>query len=226
LIPAIFHHIWVGDKPLPEKARRFIEGAKKLHPGFEFRLWTEETLSLDGNFVRAAYQKKAWAFVSDYWRFRILSEHGGIYLDTDMEVLKPFAPLLNGAGFAGLNRQADAIYCGVIGSAPGHPLMGNVIKAYDHLMDGEMPTSPQMLTRVYKLTKPENFIIYPYSYFYPIEEGEKPVSRHLHNAYAIHHWDESWRKWVPLRRFLRRTGIMPLYHRFTRKINPPVTIKI
>ncbi|MDE3059517.1 MAG: hypothetical protein KGJ06_00715 [Pseudomonadota bacterium] len=216
MIPKLFHYIWVGDRPLPDKARRFIEDAKRLHPDFEFRLWTEKELSLDSAFVQTAYRDKAWAFVSDYCRFKILHEQGGIYLDTDMELLKSFAPLLDNKGFAGLNRQQDAIYCGVIGAIPGHKLMQAVVAAYDAL-GRERPTSPQMLTQVFKAVQPADFTIYPHPYFYPVEEGKKLSPQLLAQAYAIHHWDESWRRFVPLRRFLRRIGVIPLYHWTKRK---------
>lgn len=217
MIPKLVHHIWVGGAPLPEKSRGFIAGVHSLHPNYEFRLWDETNVSLSPPFVRRCYEKKLWAFVSDYLRFQILFEHGGIYLDTDMEVLKSLDPLLDCYGFSGINRQRDAIYCGIIGVVPGHSLIGEILKAYDSLSEDVLPTSPQMFTQVYKETGDFSFRVYPSQAFYPFEEGEAPTYELLAAAYTIHHWDESWRSFVPLRRFLRRLGLTRLYHGATRK---------
>lgn len=217
MIPKLIHHIWVGGSPLSEKSQSLIAGARLLHPDYDFRFWDETNVSISPLFVRRCYEKKLWAFVSDYLRFQLLFEYGGIYLDTDMEVLKSLDPLLECDGFSGLNRQRDAIYCGIIGAVPRNPLIGKILKAYDNLPVDVLPTSPQMFTRAFKEREDSSFRIYPYQTFYPIEEGEVATPEALSSAYTNHHWDESWRSFVSLRRFLRRVGLMRLYHGVTRK---------
>lgn len=212
MIPKTIHHIWVGNSPLPKKSSKFIADAKALLPNYNFMFWNETNLSLKSPFVLRCYEQEAWAFVSDYLRFQILFEHGGVYLDTDMELIKALDPLLNCEGFSGLNRQRDAIYCGIIGSVPRHPLIGGILKAYDDLPEGALPTSPKIFTQTHKKIEDKSFDIYPSEAFYPCNEGERVTPKALVSAYTLHHWDESWRSWVPLRRFLRRIGVVGLYH--------------
>ncbi|MBW7567708.1 hypothetical protein KIF53_14965 [Chromobacterium subtsugae] len=217
MIPKIIHHIWLGDNDLPAQFKKFIDDARELLPDYEFKLWNESNIDLESPFVKRNYAAKNWAFVSDYVRFKILSEEGGIYLDTDMEVLKNFDELLDCSGFAGLNRQESAIYCGIIGCMKGLPLMTAVLKKYDQLPDGVNPTSPDILTQAYIEIQESSFLIYPAQAFYPTEEGEKITKQSLIESYTIHHWGESWRSYVHLRRVLRRIGLMGIYHKFTRK---------
>ena len=201
---------------MPPECLRFIEENRRINPSYEVKIWTERNLRLDAPFVQRAYENKMWAFVSDYLRFQILYEEGGIYLDTDMQVLKPLDPLLDDAGFSGLNRNNDCIYCGIMGAQRKLPLMKAIVEEYDALSEQDFPTSPRMYTRVFKRTQPQGVRIYPASYFYPVDEGEIPSEPALKEAYATHHWAESWRSFVPLRRILRRIGVIALLHRFKR----------
>jgi mannosyltransferase OCH1-like enzyme len=217
MIPKIIHHIWVGGNPLPTKFQILIDEARALHPDFEFKFWNDANVSITSPFIKRCYEKRKWAFASDYLRFELLFNHGGIYLDTDMQVLKPLNVFLNCGGFSGLNRNKDSIYCGIIGSVPKHPLIGEIVAAYNNIEDGAEPTSPQIFTNIYKLSKYANFKIYPHTLFYPIDEGQSAVSTDLVNAYTNHLWEESWRRYVIFRRLLRRLGIMNIYHKAFKK---------
>lgn len=217
MIPKIIHHIWVGDKPLPYRAAGYISNAKVILKDFEFKLWNEENIDFSNKFVSYCYEKKKWAFVSDYLRFKILFEYGGIYLDTDMEVLKDFTPLLNSNCFAGLNKEGTAIYCGIIGASRHNTFLSKVLMAYDHTKLTDLPTSPEIFTRTFLETSGRNLDIYPYQNFYPIQEGECIRLSKINQAYTNHHWDESWRKFVFVRRIFRRLGIVSLYHKCTKK---------
>ena len=89
-IPKIIHYCWFGGNPLPELAQKCIESWKKYCPDYEIKRWDETNFDLDCcDYVREAYQEKKWAFVSDYARFKILYEYGGVYFDTDVELIKP-----------------------------------------------------------------------------------------------------------------------------------------
>jgi hypothetical protein len=212
MIPRLFHYIWVGPSPLPERMRRFIDANAALHPDFEHKIWREADVDLSAPFLQRAYGAGRWAFVSDYLRFQILAEQGGIYLDSDMELLRPLHPMLASSGFAGLNREHTSIYCGIVGAVPGLTLFDHLLGLYDALGPEDYPTSPNLLTRCYLSCLEPGFHIYPGDVFYPVNEGEVADEARLARAYATHHWAESWRRFVLARRLLRRVGLMRLYH--------------
>ena len=90
MIPKIIHYCWFGGNPLPELAQKCIASWKKYCPDYEIKEWNESNFDLNCcDYVREAYEAKKWAFVSDYARFWILYHEGGVYFDTDVEVLKP-----------------------------------------------------------------------------------------------------------------------------------------
>ena len=99
-IPKIIHYVWVGTKPLTPLAKKKCILSWKMHlPEYEFRLWNESNSPMLHHYVNKMYRKKQWAFVADYIRFWALEKEGGVYLDTDTEVLKTFDPLLNHGAF-------------------------------------------------------------------------------------------------------------------------------
>ena len=89
-IPHIIHYCWFGRNPKSELVLNCIESWKKYLPGYEIREWNEDNYDVTQvNFVKEAYENQKWAFVSDYVRFDVLYQFGGIYFDTDVELLKP-----------------------------------------------------------------------------------------------------------------------------------------
>ena len=90
--PRIIHYIWFGPKPIPGRMLEYISSWKRILKDYEFKFWNEDTydISKSCQFVREAYENKQYAFVSDYVRFFVLERYGGIYLDTDVEILKRF----------------------------------------------------------------------------------------------------------------------------------------
>ncbi len=95
-IPKIIHYIWLGKKELPEKEKKCLESWKKFCPDYELKLWNEDNFDIENSneYVKEAYKNKKYAFVADYIRMHALYEEGGIYLDTDVELLKPFDEFL------------------------------------------------------------------------------------------------------------------------------------
>lgn len=95
-IPKIIHYIWLGKKELPEKEKKCLESWKKFCPDYELKLWNEDNFDIEhsNEYVKEAYKNKKYAFVADYIRMNALYEEGGIYLDTDVELLKPFDEFL------------------------------------------------------------------------------------------------------------------------------------
>ena len=97
MIPKIIHYCWFGGKELPNLAEKCIASWKKQLPDYKIICWSEENFDIDNSvpYLKEAYSKKKFAFVSDYVRLYALYNYGGIYLDTDVEVIRDFSPLLN-----------------------------------------------------------------------------------------------------------------------------------
>lgn len=106
-IPKIIHYCWFGGKKLPDLAVKCIDSWKKYLPDYEIKEWNESNYNLDCCvYVREAYEAKKWAFVSDYARFDILYRYGGLYFDTDVELIKPIDDLIERGPFMGCEPLA------------------------------------------------------------------------------------------------------------------------
>ena len=102
MIPKVIHYCWFGKKPLPKSAIKCIRSWEKYFPSYEIKEWNEENYDLFAcPYVKEAYESKKWAFVSDYARFDILYKYGGLYFDTDVEVIKSFDSILARGAFMG-----------------------------------------------------------------------------------------------------------------------------
>ena len=120
MIPKIIHYCWFGGNPLPELAQKCIESWRTYCPDYEIKRWDETNFDVNCcDYVRKAYEVKMWAFVSDYARFKILYENGGVYFDTDVELIKPIDDLLAKGSFMGL-EESDKVFV-----APGLGLAAN-----------------------------------------------------------------------------------------------------
>ena len=96
MIPKVIHYCWFGGKPLPKTARKCLSSWKKMCPDYEIKRWDESNFDVNQNrFISTAYEAGAWAFVSDWARLKIIYDNGGIYLDTDIELLKTLDGLLD-----------------------------------------------------------------------------------------------------------------------------------
>ena len=104
-IPRVIHYCWFGGNPLPELAVKCIESWRIYFPGYEIKEWNESNFDLEKcNYVKEAYEAKKWAFVSDYARFEVLYKYGGLYFDTDVEVIKSIDDILAQGSFMGLEN--------------------------------------------------------------------------------------------------------------------------
>ncbi|MCK5789072.1 MAG: hypothetical protein KAH32_08730, partial [Chlamydiia bacterium] len=198
MIPKIIHYIWVGSK-IPESIQNIIETNNEFFQEYEVKIWTENNIPELNAFAQRAYNEEKWAFVSDYLRFEILQKYGGIYLDTDMEVLKSLDDLLMYQCFAGWDRTDKFVYAGIIGAEPNNEYIGNIVESYNEIDNKLYPTSPEIMTDCYaNYHKQEALNILSSQYFYPLLDGEKSTELSLKYAYTNHLWHESWRKFVPL----------------------------
>ena len=137
MIPKKIHYCWFGGNPLPESAKKYIETWKKYCPDYEIIEWNEENFDVTQNqYCKEAYEAKKWAFVSDYARFWILYRYGGIYFDTDVEVIRPIDDMVAKGPFMGCERDGDKNLAAAIAAAPGpghgvNPRLGQYKKKGD-----------------------------------------------------------------------------------------------
>lgn len=209
-IPKVIHYVWVGKAPLTPLAKRCIESWKKYLPEYEIKRWDESNSPMQHSYIQAMYAKKKWAFVADYIRFWVLSREGGIYLDTDTEVLKSFNPLLTHKAFFGKTKDGVTA-AGVIGAVPQHCCIQAILAVYDDDKAFTVSrTSPVTVTNILENGNFSDVAVYDYQYFNPCDEAERCTTEKLTLAYARNHWAESWVPYARMRKVLRRTKVMPL----------------
>lgn len=206
-IPKTIHYCWFGGNPLPLEARRFIDTWKKYCPDYTIKEWNETNFDIHCcKYVEQAYQAKKWAFVSDYARFYALYNEGGIYFDTDIEVLKSFDDLLENGAFFGFGWQTLTLP--VFGASRGLECYKKILDYYNTRsfvkLDGSYDTSPientalKILTEQYGLVLNgqyqllrENIAIYPREYFCSTKWDTGQIYR-TPQLYVIHYADASW----------------------------------
>jgi mannosyltransferase OCH1-like enzyme len=176
-----------------------MESWKQFCPDFEIIEWNESnSKSFQNKFYKDAIRKKKYAFASDCIRVQALYEKGGIYLDTDMLLLKPVDILLNNKFFTGL-EVADRPAYGFFGSVPGHPFLKHMVAFYKSTEFNQF--APPVITHAFSAVINEqslgpNDTIFPTPFFYavPYEKRDEDYSQFItKDAYAVHLWDHSWK---------------------------------
>ena len=207
MIPKIIHYIWFGGNPLPNLAENCIASWKKHCPDFEIKKWDESTFSIDCAplYVQEAYNSKKWAFVSDYVRLFALYNYGGIYMDTDVEVISSLDPFLKEHCFSGFETP-KTIPTGIIGSEPFFPLILYLLEQYNekHFIkeDGSFDLTTKVKLITNELDKhgfvPNNsyqivdgMALYPNDFFCP-KSYETGIISLTVNSVTIHHFNGSW----------------------------------
>ena len=206
LIPKIIHYIWFGGSALPSDVKCCIASWREHCPDYEIVRWDESNFNIDSNrYVREAYEKRRWAFVSDYVRLYALVTYGGIYLDTDVELIKPLDPLLANNAFSGFESSSAVCTC-VLGCEKGFPLFESFLNSYEKrpfvLSSGEqdLTTNVARLTRFMEargLQKDGSFQViddlarYPSFWFSPKNQDTGELDLRAETV-AIHHFDGSW----------------------------------
>ena len=220
MIPKVIHYIWLGGNPLPPMVLKCMETWKKFCPDWEIKRWDESNLDIDINpYCRQAYDAKKYAFASDVLRFKVLKDNGGVYLDVDVELLKPLDDLLEQTAFAGF--EMGSVLCVnpglVFGSEKDGKIVSEVVANYENdnflKSDGAFnyETVCEKVTRhlvaQYGL-KVENYFqqfpditIYPTEYFCPLNSSTKNCDYLTDNTYSKHLYLASW---VPKQTLLSR----------------------
>ena len=133
MIPRIIHYCWFGRGEMPDLAKSCIASWHEFMPDWEYRLWNEDSFDVNSIlYTKEAYEAKKSAFVSDYVRLWALFHEGGVYLDVDFEVFKPFDDLLHWSAFAGFEGSKHSpLMMGVIASCPQGIWIGQQLNAYN-----------------------------------------------------------------------------------------------
>ena len=222
MIPKIIHYCWFGPKPFSRTVKKCLKTWHKHLSDYEFCFWNEQTCAtyaeehhipnpMEHPFVQSAYKAQKYAFVADYVRFWALYHIGGIYLDTDMYVLRSFTPLLQAQFFCGWETATEdaagqcapaatgsTVSCGALGACALGACARDILNRYDELLFDEAHIAEYVIPRVITpiIRQHPEVTIYPYDYFYPFPFNRRTDSRFLQYAtndtYAIHLWDISW----------------------------------
>lgn len=206
-IPKKIHFCWFGGNELSDLAKKCIYTWNKKLPDYEIKMWSENNFDINSNiFIKQAYESKKWAFVSDYVRLWALYNEGGIYLDTDVEILRSIDAFLDKEAFMGFENKYR-LSSAIIGSKKNNKLIGALLDYYNdksfynndmtlNLTPNTQIITQELLGKGLKLNNKEQVIennlhIYPKEYFSPKSGITKKINI-TQNSYCIHQFDASW----------------------------------
>lgn len=208
MIPKIIHYCWFGCNPLPEDAKEYIESWKKYCPGYEIKQWDESNFDINCcKYVKDAYEAKKWAFVSDYARFWILYKYGGVYFDTDVEMIKSIDDILQEGAFMGM-EEVGIIAPGLgIAANPGMTIYKEILEEYEKSNFYKFPGVQEDENVVGKVTKIfqkhgfdsennnvqniEDITVYTPEYFAPMDYKTRKIIL-TEKTRTIHHYAATW----------------------------------
>jgi mannosyltransferase OCH1-like enzyme len=199
-IPKVVHYCWFGKGNMPALSQRCLESWREKLPGFEIKCWDESNAPADIPFVQDMLTQKKWAFASDYVRLYALYTEGGVYLDTDMEVVQDFTPLLGNECFVGY-ESAGRVTTGAMGAASGSKYVRECMELMSerHSNKQEYWIAPEVGSFIFD--KHDSAVVaYPVHYFYPFNPYDTSVATDIlmfadikPDTYAIHHWNHAWK---------------------------------
>lgn len=229
MIPKIIHYCWFGGNPLPELAEKCMESWRKFCPDYKIIRWDESNFDFDRYpYAKGAMEAKKWAFISDVARLHALVNYGGIYMDTDVEVLRSLDELLSCRAFSGFESN-ESIPTGTMGAEKGHPLFVELLRDYDGQHFIQENGKYDLTTNVARITKTclkyglvqnnelqtvGGFTLFPKDYLCAKDPatGEFNITA---NTYTVHHFDGSWQ--TKRQKFVfQKTGLYKKY--FPQKI--------
>ena len=228
MIPKVIHYCWFGGNPLPAFAVKCIDSWRTYMPDYEIKEWNESNFDVNIiPYTKEAYEAKKYAFVSDYARFWILHNYGGIYFDTDVEVIRPLDKIIERGAFMGCEIDGQDPHYGDIAINPGlglaieagHQVSNAILERYaNHRFlneDGSHNTTyaiVKLTTDILKTFGLENIsgiqhvagiYIYPKCYFNPFDDATGRLNK-TQNTYTIHWFSKTWLNINPMRQWLSR----------------------
>ena len=229
MIPKIIHYCWFGRREKPELAKKCIASWKKFCPDFEIREWNEDNCDyLAMPFMAEAYAARKYAFVSDVMRLAVLEQYGGVYFDTDVEVLRDISLLLGDEGFIGFENEQFVNSGQVMATVPHQPVVQAMIEEYKKMhfanADGSLNAvgCPHLNTDVmerFGLVRngQEQIVagirVYPADYFNPLDSVMGKLTK-TENTYSIHWYSMSW---LPKRTQIR-AKVGRIWRRITKRV--------
>lgn len=220
MIPKIIHYCWFGGQPLPKLSRKCIASWKRYFPDYEIKEWNESNFDVHSiPYTSEAYERKKYAFVSDYARFYILYREGGIYFDTDVEVICPFDEILQRGAFMGMENNVGVNSGLGLAAETGNTLYKEIINHYTtlHFIDSNGNILPGTVVKHvtdvlsqhgYKPKQEpqqvDDITIYPNEWFNPLDDatGILHITAHTH---SIHWYAKTWvEHYGPVRRWTAR----------------------
>lgn len=206
MIPKKIHFCWFGGTDIPSNLRKYINSWKKYCPDYEIKLWNESNFDVYSHpFIKAAYEAKAWAFVSDYARLKIIYDEGGIYLDTDVELIKSLDSLLSNKCYIGIEQNGNRCNTGLGFGAEKHSgVVKKMLDEYDNTVFDKKNLinieCPKLNTNVIKsigefslndISFLSDVTVYPSKFMDPISTG-KTKNLLCDETVSIHHYSASW----------------------------------
>jgi len=208
VIPKKIHQIWLGSK-IPDKYKKYADTWSLLNPEWEYKLWGDDDIKDIHIPQKKVFNTiKNQGFRSDFLRYNILNQFGGLYIDTDFECLKPFDNLSHLGFYTGIGYPHKVeLYVGLIACTPHHPIVEHIIDSMtvvneEHWLDFFDTAGPYFFTRCFFDVIDsycEKVVALPTDYFYPFPNEEGHASRNGRDyikecSYAVHHWAVSWLK--------------------------------
>ena len=239
MIPKTIHYCWFGGNPKPKLARKCIKSWQKYCSNFKLVEWNEENFDISKAplYVQQAYEAKKWAFITDYVRLYALVNYGGIYMDTDVEVVKPIDRFLEYDAVSGFESEQE-IPTGMMGCVKDQPLFVELLHEYDDITfindDGSLDVTSNVtritntclkygLVQNNTLQTVAGFTLFPKEYFCPKDNGTGEIHK-TKNTYTIHHFSGSWipkdamREWKKSIFRMKHPMIYVYPKKFTRKL--------
>lgn len=214
MIPKVIHYCWFGGKSLPRTACKCLESWKKVCPDYRIIRWDESNFNVRQHpFVSSAYDAGAWAFVSDWARLKILFDNGGIYLDTDVKLLKSLDEILDNQCYIGVQQSDRLCNTGLgFGCAKASPVVHEMLGQYDglvfdwarskelacpHLNDEVVRSHGYMGDGMGDVERLDGLTVYPSRYFDPIAPGDLQnlmCDETLSISLYANSWGSNWDK--------------------------------
>lgn len=226
MIPKIIHYCWFGKGEKSDLLKHCISTWRKFCPDYQIIEWNENNFDFNIHpYSNIAYKNKKWAFVSDYARLKIIYENGGIYLDTDVELLKNLDFLRRDKFFCGFELQ-NFVNTGIgFGAEKKLFLVQKMLEEYDgiHFInpDGKLNTTPCTFYNSKALSKlgvqlnntfqkTDDFTIYPTEFFSP-KSYESGIIKTTKKTVSIHHFNSSWEELSSLNKKKRQHKICKIF---------------
>ena len=226
-IPKIIHYCWFGGGAISPENRKCMESWKKYCPDYKIIEWNEQNFDINKNhYAQQAYAAKKYAFVSDYVRLAVLYEYGGIYLDTDVELVRPLDELLEYKGFIGMEHSAPSPYGRTllvntgsgVGAEPGCGMIGKMLAAYRNASFLQETGEPDLRTCTQRGTplfakaglqqkneqqELDGFLVLPTDCFSPFDYVTERMHR-TPRTFGIHYYQGSWQSGDKANRWRKR----------------------